>query len=50
MKKILLLIILNLFLLSIGFAQWQEANNGLYGGGDKGTLQALTVDPIQSDA
>jgi photosystem II stability/assembly factor-like uncharacterized protein len=46
MKKIILLIILNLFLSSIGFSQWQEANNGLYGVGDRGTLQALTVDPI----
>ena len=41
MKKIFLLIICNLSLLSAGFAQWEQANNGLYGG----SINVLTVDP-----
>ena len=40
MKKIFLLIIFNLSL-SIGFSQWQPANNGLYGG----YIYEITVDP-----
>jgi photosystem II stability/assembly factor-like uncharacterized protein len=40
MKKILLLIICNL-LLSVGFAQWQQANNGLF----RGSVRATTIDP-----
>ena len=39
MNKILLLIICNLSILN-GFAQWQEANNRLYGG----DVKALAID------
>ena len=42
MKKLLLIIICNLLLSSAGIAQWQSANNGLYGG----YIMELTIDPI----
>jgi photosystem II stability/assembly factor-like uncharacterized protein len=46
MKKILLVIICNLILLSTGFAQWQKVNNE---SADGYILYALTVDPTTNN-
>lgn len=42
MKKLLAIFIFNLLLYSITYAQWQETNNGLYGG----HIGGLFVDPV----
>ena len=35
MKKLFLLISFSLLMLNVAFSQWQQANNGLYGGNVK---------------